>query len=424
MKIELHDSEFRSEFMRFSNLVGAVQWQRRVKVLRQQIRTNKMLREHLLSENSIAVGLWECEELLKKFPTIPSHLAAERGLHAAMVFVAQTLSIMETSPPAQARAMIGRVQGAIKNPDHMRGLRLELTAATHFLKRGYSIVWAEQAGFGRFDLLVEGMGSDGLEVECKSVSSDKGRKIHRYEAIEFHSLLQPSLSTFAQTLHVGLAAVVTVPDRLPEKLADRKALAEFVGRQILRGSVQATFEGVRVRIVEFDAKSVMAEGPGGTPLFDKEALERVTGTRNRSMMIVGGGSSGQGHITVVLQSELEDEFLARTFETVAESAKKQVTKSRPAHYFVQFDGLDTLGLREIAELELDTKQPPTPLRVSVSNLLNRDSYAHIIGIGLLSKSETIITRDGIVHSGGGGTVYNFPKRDSIFWREQFSGMFN
>jgi hypothetical protein len=223
---------------------------------------------------------------------------------------------------------------------------------------------------------------------------------------------------------VGLAAVVTIPDRLPQKLIERKALAKFVVRQVLRGSSQASFEGVDVRVEEYDATSVRVNRADGAPLFDKEALEKVTGTRNRSMMVVGGGGAGPGHITVVLQSRLEDEFLTRTFETVAESAKRQVTKTRPAHYFVQFDGLDSLGLREIAELEFNAGQPPSQLRKSVSELLSRESYAHIVGIGLLSKSETFISQNGIVHSGGGGTVYNFPKRDSIFWHDDFAGMFN
>jgi hypothetical protein len=67
MRTELHNSEFRSEFMRFSNLEGAEHWRRRVKVMRQQIQAKRLLRELLLDENSIAVGLAECEEILKRF---------------------------------------------------------------------------------------------------------------------------------------------------------------------------------------------------------------------------------------------------------------------------------------------------------------------------------------------------------------------
>jgi DNA-directed RNA polymerase subunit alpha len=43
-------------------------------------------------------------------------------------------------------------------------------------------VIAHLVGGGTFDLLVTDIGSDGVEVECKSVSDDKGRNIHRREA--------------------------------------------------------------------------------------------------------------------------------------------------------------------------------------------------------------------------------------------------
>lgn len=304
----------------------------------------------------------------------------------------------------------------------MRGLRLELTAATHFSKRGHSVIWAEEEGIGTFDLLIEDIGPNGLEVECKSISTDKGRKIHRQDALEFFSLLAPNLTGFVQTLQVGLAAVVTIPDRLPISLRDRKQLAQFVVQQILSGQNQAVQDGSTVRITEFDADAARLPSPDNIPTFNKVVLEKVTGTNNREMMIVGG--RGVGYILIVLQSKLEDEFLIRVFETVAESAKRQVSMTRAAHYFVGLEGIGSEGLKEIAELEQDPGHPPTPLRRAVSDLLSRDSYDHIVGVGLLSRSETLVTSYGIVNSGSGGTVYNFPKRDSRFWHDDFGGLFN
>jgi hypothetical protein len=106
-------------------------------------------------------------------------------LYPAASFAAQVLSFIDASPKPLAEQFRRRVHGAFKNPDDMRGLRLELMAATHFLRRGRQVSWPEMTGEGNFDLLVSDVGPDGLEVECKSISVDKGRRIHKRESLDF-----------------------------------------------------------------------------------------------------------------------------------------------------------------------------------------------------------------------------------------------
>ena len=61
----------------------------------------------------------------------------------------------------------------------------------------------------RFDLLVTDMGNDGVEVECKSVSDDKGRNIQRREALDFHHLMIREMAHIRRTLRIGLSVVLT-----------------------------------------------------------------------------------------------------------------------------------------------------------------------------------------------------------------------
>jgi hypothetical protein len=63
----------------------------------------------------------------------------------------------------------------------MHGLRLELQAATHFSRRGNHVSWHRVNNAGTFDLLVDDLGPSGLEVECKSISDNKGRRIRAHE---------------------------------------------------------------------------------------------------------------------------------------------------------------------------------------------------------------------------------------------------
>ncbi len=121
---------------------------------------------------------------MARFGVIPRHEIENRALYPALSFAAQVLSIIDRSPREQAHRIVRRVHGALKKPDDMRAMQLELVAATHFARRGHSIIWPEETDeIGTFDLLIEDIGTDGLEIECKSMSEDKGRKIHRRDAL-------------------------------------------------------------------------------------------------------------------------------------------------------------------------------------------------------------------------------------------------
>ena len=57
MQVELYTGDIPSVFERFSDLVGAQHWKKRVDLLKADIRGNKLLREHLRQENEFAFGL-------------------------------------------------------------------------------------------------------------------------------------------------------------------------------------------------------------------------------------------------------------------------------------------------------------------------------------------------------------------------------
>jgi hypothetical protein len=195
VQVELYTVDIPSVFDRFSDLIGAQHWKKRVDLLKTDIKGNRLLKEYLIQENEIAFNLQESTELTKKFGRFPVHQVDCSPLYPCMAFASQILSIAEASGSTQRAQLVRRVHGALKNPDDMRGLRFELTAATHFLRRGLDVQWPEMIGGGTMDLMVPGLGPQGLEIECKSISEDKGRKIHRREALEFCSHIAPQLNS-------------------------------------------------------------------------------------------------------------------------------------------------------------------------------------------------------------------------------------
>lgn len=417
---ELSIDEIPDVYRRFAEFVGDGHWRKRVAQIKQEVRGNRFLGEVLHRENALAFQFEHLRALQARFGDVPALEAGNRQIYLAASFAAQILSLAQTSPRTFVDQLRRRVHDAFKKPEAMRGLQLELSAATHFARRSRRLTWPEMAGGGTFDLLVEDVGPNGLEVECKSIGEDKGRRIHRREALDFYGLLWPHIQPMMRGLRTGLSAVLTIPGRLPERYAQRVALARQVARSIIAGAGSTLADGSSVRVGEFDAALLGVIPKGAHPATVRTAIEQVSGTRNRESMVAW--SQAGGALALTLQSALDDTLLKAVFDTLSDSARRQFTGRRGAMFLVGLHGIGSDELLSVAEQDQDAQQAPTALRVAVSRFLDGEGRDHVVGVGFLSESGLQPLEDGIVTSGG--TAYYFPKRESLEWSEDFSGLFS
>ncbi|ODV02722.1 MAG: hypothetical protein ABT20_14935 [Rubrivivax sp. SCN 70-15] len=274
-------------------------------------------------------------------------------------------------------------------------------------------------GGGTFDLLVEDVGPDGLEVECKSIGEDKGRKVHKREALDFYGLLWPHLQPTIKGLQSGLSAVLTLQGRLPERHAQRVDLARGFARAIFAGKSTSLPDGSGVRISEFDP-AVLGDIPNGVqPSEVRATIDQVSETQNRQTMVVGTHAGGA--LALTLQSSQDDALMKAIFDTLSDSARRQFSGTRGAMFLVGLHGLGGDQLFSVAQQDQDISQTPTALRIAVSRFLSGEGRDHVVGVGFLSESGLQPLEAGLVESGG--TAYYFPKRESPKWSEDFSGLF-
>jgi len=376
------------------------------------------LRDYLREENAIAFALDRCSARTSRHAAIPPQGSNDRSLYPAFRLAAQTLSLLANSSLGQRKRFVRRIHGAFKNPDDMRAIQLEFGIATHFVRRGYLISWPEMEESGDFDLMLHGIGRDGLEVECKSASVDKGRKIHKRDALVFNHLVRQKLEGAAHRLNSGLAVVLTIPDRLPTAFRDRQHLAEQVGHAVLVGKSVAFGDGSDVRLSEFDIERYPDLGPPESPQL-RQDIDHVTGTRNREAMVLG--RRGAGALVFVTQSRQEDTFLRYVFNSVGEAARKQLSAKRAGVVLVGLAGISADELVQTAQQDKIPTGDPTALRIAVSKFLSGSATDHVVGVGFLSRNE--LTQKGHGHVSSEGSAYYFPKTESSFWHDDFSGMF-
>ena len=412
--IEMTTAEVPGVYRRLASAIGAEYWQGAVARQEEAIRLNQFLAGYLRSEYAIAYQLERLRRLVAGFGTVPYEACIDPSNYPSLAFAAQVLLVLERSSVQQARAFVKRVRNAISRSEEMHGLRLELQAATHFARRGQRVAWHRMRNEGSFDLLIEALGPSGLEVECKSISENKGRRIHRRDALEFWGELWRDLADVAQNLCSGLAVVLTVPYRLPEEAVERSALRREVVARIVAGSGATLGGGEEVRIESFDPAKLRGwKNIGGEGW--REAIDTATGTVNREAVVYGTPAGGM--LAFVMQSAVEDDVLDQVFATLDDSATRQFTLSRGALFWVELRGIDVDQMLSINEQDRDSGERPTPLRVGVSDFLNR-APDHIVGVVFSSRSRLFPTVNGNTESGG--VTYFFLKENSPLWHESFS----
>lgn len=287
--VELHTRDIPAIYKRFAEVVGERHWRQRVRLLQDEIRGNPLLEDLHPTENAVAIQLERLSEFASKFGTAALPVYNDDTLFPGASFAAQVLSIIDSSPRSAGTRLVRRVHGALKNPAEMRALRLELMAATHFLRAGRKIIWPEMTesvgstGAGTFDLFVEDLGPTGLEVECKSVSDQRGRRISRRHALDFYGMLRKRHWDRLQRIRTGVLAVLTVERDLPKEHKGRVQLTDFVARAALHfgpGSYQEADAQLRIADVN------LARLVGVQRLQPEERrllLDEVSETRNKEV---------------------------------------------------------------------------------------------------------------------------------------------
>lgn len=410
---EMSTREVPGVYRRLASAIGAEHWQNAVARQEKAIRSNHFLGDYLRSEYAIAYQLERLRRLVAGFGTVPHDSCNDPSIFPSLGFAAQVLGVLERSTVKQAKAFVKRVRTAFSNSENMHGLRLELQAATHFARRGKRVAWHRINNGGTFDLLIEDLGPNGLEVECKSISENTGRRIPRHDALDFWGELWRDLADVAQNLRSGLAVVLTVPYRLPVDAEERIVLAREVITRVVAGSSAILGGGTEVRIESFDPDKIKAAKDKGRQKL-REAIDSATGTTNREAAVYGTPAGGM--LAFVMQSAVEDAVLDRVFATLDDSATRQFTRHRGALFWVALQGIDADQLLSINEQDSALDKQPTALKLGVSNFLHR-APDHIVGVVFCSRSGLIPVVDGNTDSGG--TMNFFLKEESSLWHSSF-----
>lgn len=425
IKTEIRLAEAASAYTRFATLIGRERWKSRVDQIRKHTAPDGFLRDYLLRKYSCASMLESCAELLVARGELDEREIIDRGLQPAIAFMMQALSLYDACVEEQRERFLSRIRAALIDADEMRGLQLEMLVAAGVVMRGYSVripeiersVAGDQATV--FDILVEDFGETGIEIECKAIGEDTGRKIRGDHARNFYECLSRKLEPILEELKKGIAVVVTVPDRFEDALKTfhkQSVLADYICSNVRGENPSEALAGVEVVFQEFDPAESLAIATGGREGHHgaaRKIVDKITGTVNRNVL-VNTKDDLKGAVIVALRSLKSDRFAAQVTEIARNASSRQLSKTRPGVVVLGIE-ISDLAMREAAQLQ-------TELDKIAKEFYRRDQRGHVATLGFLSQRTTKLRGENSETIGA--SFYHFKNVRCVFSLPDLQILFN
>jgi hypothetical protein len=260
---------------------------------------------------------------------VPSHMAIES---ITALYFAQTVVEVHRHLSASGRKVLeGRIRDALNVEAGFASLYLEMTVARRLFDDGYQVEFSDMEGLAQFDLQFWKGDVQG-EVECKSLSCDAGRKIHRKDFYRFMDAIGDTVQTHALS-GKNEVIVITLKDRLPADNKRQSTLREAV-RLFILDPTCTEMEQDFFKIRRHDFNTMMGNISGSDEREFYGACQTLFGPNCH----LSGLKSEDGVCLLVMLSQNEDD----TSKPLLEAMKKAATQfsgTRPAFIAVQFDDI-------------------------------------------------------------------------------------
>jgi hypothetical protein len=298
-------------------------------------KNDPMLAEHFRRTYALEYALFNACKYRRNTGRVPNG----RAYPALFAFAVPAMRIYRQLPESGRRPFEGKLQDFVCGTYGARPFAYEIGIATHLMRKGWDVEFADLCGSAVFDFLAR-LGKAEVEVECKTTSGDTGRKIHRQEVNRLADLLKPVTETLLEDAGCHLLRIV-IPDRLGKSLDELGRLAELVRSAIGTGHIDeargaATYWKEDVRWPK--------------PQSDQDALAREFFEKRLAAVnchLFFHARRGHAIVAASIASRKPDKVVAALLSEAVDAAK-QCSGTRPAIVTMQLiDPVDPEDLKEM-----------------------------------------------------------------------------
>jgi hypothetical protein len=255
---------------------------------------------------------------------------------AALDFACGAVNLQQKLNERGRRILLGRLRDGLNNG--FAGLFLEIDTAVQLVEGGYQVRYPDFNGSGGHDLDAI-RDNVSIAIECKSISTDAGRKIHRRDFYRFMDLLQPG-GTPPTSVTSSVAVVVTMTDRFPADRPGQDQIASHV-RELFQAGPDTcrSGDGYSVNTERFDSVDL-------TTATSNLKAATLRGRWGENSHIAGVNIEGMWNL-VVVRSTREDDS-SREALAARRKAAKQLPIHRPGIIALQYEEITVQDLRKPA----------------------------------------------------------------------------
>jgi len=329
-------SEFKAYLPAFLEIAGQTRWKNRAVQLGNSALESPYLAKIISDYHWLELALSSQMILLEESGNVDSQRQTSRSL-AALYFAGTLVEVHKRVSPAGRKVLEGRVRDAMNPNSGFAPLFLEMEIAAQLMADGFDTEFPDLEGCGQYDLGFS-KGDTRGEVECKSLSFDAGRKIHRNDFYRFVDGISTALMDRAAN-GKNEVILVAVRDRMPSAMKLQNQLRSAAIRLI------SSLNGDRETSDWFTIDRIESAGLwGSTPLTNERELYRVYTEAFGENCNVAGPITENGSCFVVARSDRLDDHSKPILEAM-QKAITQLTGSVPGFVAVQFDDLRPDDLR-------------------------------------------------------------------------------
>ena len=273
---------------------------------------------------------------------------------------ASALQKFSTLMPSHAVTRLdGALRGALKDSFGLRPLAYEFDTAVHLVRRGFDVEWPDLFGTGRCDL-VGILGSDVVEIECKTTSADTGRKVTRVGLHRVADMVGEKARSIAKSGGMNLYTV-EIAGRLDTNDLRVAAISSLILRA-LKSELSVSDATGTVRHTRLNLPTVVL-GP------EPEIRRQLGNLVPENCHILWYAAPPRGLVAVAVTS-LEPDTVAAAITAQAIKAAEQCSGRYPAIVAVQLVELSRAQL----QILLDT---PNHLHRAARRVFKRAHVNHI-----------------------------------------------
>ena len=377
-----------------ASIVGWSAWRQRAESLKGELSGSPYWEEYLRERHGLELAFSDAHKHLRTTGRIrwPPQTDDEYRLYS---FLAGAVGIhSHLSADGQARFK-GALRNGLDSEFGLGPLSFEVKTAVHLVSRGFDVEFHDLEDGGGYDFLAVS-GANRIEVECKHLSADVGRQIHRREFHALGGVLKPVIERALQESREGLFVRVTLPGRLSGNKVEQQAITSRIST-VLRGEIDVVDD----HICAAKLQSFVLENSPFKQDYSKEiAMEDIQrflledfGIENRNVFL--HWHPGRAAILVSIESKGPDRVLRRIFKSLKDDAKKQFSGRFPAVLCLHLADLTEAELLELADV--DQTGTPTGLARMASALLQ--SRPHLFSVAIMTDGNVQLSR----HRHRGGT---------------------